>query len=79
MTALIEELSRKARNLAPEDRARLAEDLLASLEDGSESAAEVETAWESEIRRRVEAIDTGTANLIAADDVFLETRQIYRE
>ena len=79
MTALIEELSRKARNLAPEDRARLAEDLLASLEDGSESAAEVETAWESEIRRRVEEIDTGTANLISADDVFFETRQIYRE
>ena len=44
MTTLVEELSQKARALSPEDRARLAEDLLASLEDGSESASEVEAA-----------------------------------
>ena len=79
MTTLVEELSQKARTLSPEDRARLAEDLLASLEDGAESSEEVEAAWEHEIRRRVEEIKTGTAKLIAAEDVYAETRRIYQK
>ena len=79
MTTLVEELSQKARALGSEDRARLAEDLLASLEDGSESAAEVEAAWEHEIRRRVDEVKSGTAKLIPAEDVFAETRRIYRK
>ena len=79
MTTLVEELSQKARTLSPEDRALLAEDLLASLEDGSESAAEVEAAWEHEIKRRVEEVKSGTAKLIAAEDVYAETRRIYQK
>ena len=79
MTTLVEELSQKARALGSEDRARLAEDLLASLEDGPESAAEVEAAWEHEIRRRVDEVKSGTARLIPAEDVFAETRRIYRK
>ena len=79
MTTLVEELSQKARTLSPEDRARLAEDLLASLEDGSESAAEVEAAWEYEIRQRVEEVKSGTAKLIPAEDVYAETRRIYQK
>ena len=79
MTTLVEELSQKARTLSPEDRARLAEDLLASLEDESESAAEVEAAWEHEVRQRVEEVKTGTAKLIPAEDVYAETRRIYRK
>ena len=79
MTTLVEELSQKARTLSPEDRARLAEDLLASLEDGSESDSEVEAAWENEIRRRVEEVESGTAKLIPAEDVYAETRRIYQK
>ena len=79
MTTLVEELSQKARALGSEDRARLAEDLLASLEDGSESAAEVEAAWEHEIRRRVDEVKSGTAKLIPAEDVYAETRRIYQK
>jgi putative addiction module component (TIGR02574 family) len=79
MTTLVEELSQKARTLSPEDRARLAEDLLASLEDGSESSSEVEAAWEHEIRQRVEEVKIGTAKLIPAEDVYAETRRIYRK
>lgn len=40
---LVEELSERARALSPEDRALLAEDLLESLPEESES--EVEAAW----------------------------------
>lgn len=65
--------------LSPEDRARLAEDLLASLEDGSESASEVEAAWEHEIRQRVEEVKSGTAKLIPAEDVYAETHRIYQK
>ena len=80
MTTLVEELTQKARTLSPEDRARLAEDLLASLEDGgSESDSEVGSAWEQEIRHRVEDVKSGTANLISAEDVYAETRRIYRK
>ena len=79
MTTLVEELSQKARALGPEDRARLAEDLLASLEDGPESSAEVEAAWEHEILRRVEEVKSGTAKLVPAEDVYAETRRIYQK
>jgi len=77
MATLVEELTQKARALSPEDRARLAEDLLASLEDGSESDSELGSAWEREIRHRVEEVNSGTAKLISADDVYAETRRIY--
>ena len=79
MTTLVEELSQKARTLSPEDRARLAEDLLASLEDGSDSTEEVEADWDQEIRRRVEEVKNGTAKLIPAEDVYAETRRIYQK
>jgi putative addiction module component (TIGR02574 family) len=76
MNALIEELSLRARALPPEDRARLAEELLASLQDDPES--EADAAWDLEIFRRVEQVKGGTAKLIAAEDVHAEARRIYR-
>ncbi len=79
MTTLVEELSQKARTLSPEDRARLAEDLLASLEEASESVEAVEAAWEQEIRQRVQDVKSGTAKLVPAEDVFAETRRIYQK
>ena len=79
MTTRVEELSQKARALGPEDRARLAEDLLASLEDGPESSAVVEAAWEHEVRRRAEEVKSGTAKLVPAEDVCAETHRIYQK
>jgi putative addiction module component (TIGR02574 family) len=76
MSDLTEELVQRARTLPPEDRARLAEELLASLhEDGD---AEIEAAWDEEIRRRITEIDSGTAKLIPADEVFAEIRQMLK-
>ncbi|MDH3461946.1 MAG: addiction module protein [Burkholderiaceae bacterium] len=76
MNALIEELSIRARALPPEDRARLAEDLLASLQDESESDADA--AWDLEIQRRMEQVKNGTAKLVSAEDVHSEAQQIYK-
>ena len=79
MSTLVEELSAKARTLSPEDRARLAEDLLASLEPSPESSTAAEDAWEQEIARRVEEVNAGTAKLVPAQEVYAETRRLYRK
>jgi putative addiction module component (TIGR02574 family) len=76
MTTLVEELSQRARALSPEDRARLAEELLASLEEQVDPDSEA--AWELEIGRRVEEIKSGKAKLISAEEVFAETARIYK-
>jgi putative addiction module component (TIGR02574 family) len=76
MTTLVEELSQRARALSPEDRASLADELLASLDEQADPDAEA--AWEKEIGRRVEEIKSGNAKLIPADEVFAETARIYK-
>jgi len=72
MPDLVSELSQRARALAPEDRARLAEELLASLEGDLDS--DVEAAWGVEIQRRVAEIDSGAVKLVPADEVFARVR-----
>ena len=76
MTTLVEELSARAKSLPPEDRARLAEELLESLEESP--ASEVEAAWDQEIERRVAEIEAGTAKLTPAQDVHAEARRLLR-
>lgn len=75
MVKLIDELAEKARALAPEDRVRLAEELLATVQDTDD---EVEAAWDEEIRRRIAEIDAGTVRLIPAEEVFAEVRRMLR-
>ena len=64
----IEELRDKALRLGPEGRAYLARELLASLDDISES--EIEELWLQEAIRRDEELDNGTAQSHPADEVF---------
>ena len=75
MSTLIEELSQKARSLPPQERVRLAEELLATVQ---EIDTEVEAAWDEEIRRRIAEIENGTAKLIPAAEVFAEVRRLLR-
>jgi putative addiction module component (TIGR02574 family) len=77
MTTLVEELSQRVRALGAEDRARLADELLASLEGPAD--ADAQAAWEKEIARRVEEIKSGNSKLIPADEVFAETARIYKK
>ncbi|MDB9452550.1 addiction module protein [Dolichospermum circinale] len=57
--------------LPPLYRAMLAEHLLKSLD---EINPEVETAWETEIANRIQAIDEGQVALIPADEVLQRLR-----
>lgn len=76
MSTLVEELSARARALPAEDRARLAEELLDSLE--GEPDVEAEAAWEREIEHRVAEIESGAVTLIASEDVHAEARRLIR-
>ena len=75
MSSLIDELSRKAHALPPEERVRLAEELLSSVQDSDE---EVDAAWAEEIERRLEEVENGTAKLIPAEEVFAEIRSLLK-
>jgi putative addiction module component (TIGR02574 family) len=64
-----------AMKLTPEKKARLAEDLLASLDAPNQSG--IDAAWGEEAERRIDALDAGHTKPIPADDVFrdLERRK----
>ena len=76
MSTLVEELSARAKTLPAEDRARLAEELLESLQE--ESDGEDEAAWDREIERRITEIESGAVELIPAEDVHAEARRLIR-
>lgn len=75
MSTLVEELSRRALTLAPEERVRLAEQLLTTVQ---EVDADVEAAWDEEIKPRVAEIDAGAAKLTPAEEVFAEARRLIK-
>ena len=76
MSSAFAEIEQQARMLAPDERARLAEFLLESL--CNDSLQEIETAWRSEIEKRVAAFDRGEVKTFFAEDVFAEARRIGR-
>lgn len=69
-----EELEGQARELPREDRARLAEALIQSLDD----EAEVERAWEEEIRRRLGELRNGTVETIPVEEVLAELEDLVK-
>lgn len=75
MTDLVAELTERAKALSPEDRARLAEVLLASLDPSEE---EVDAAWDAEIRKRIADVENGSVRLIPGDEAFAQVRQALR-
>lgn len=75
MAASFKEIEQQAQALAAEDRAKLAETLLESLQA---PLSEIETAWAQEIEERVAAFDRGETQAYAAEDVFAEARRLAR-
>ena len=73
MSESLAELEQQARALSPDDRARLAEVLLESLQESPLS--EVQAAWNREIEERIAAYDRGDLQAFAAEDVFAEARR----
>jgi putative addiction module component (TIGR02574 family) len=70
MSSQLEAVQAQALQLAPEERAQLADRLLASLFEDSE----VEDAWTVEVERRIEEIESGRSKLIPAADAIARAR-----
>jgi len=66
MTREADELLKKALTLPPGDRAAMAGSLIDSLDETDEAVAE---AWNKEIARRVEELESGKAKTVPWDEV----------
>jgi len=75
MTASFNEIEQQAKALAAEDRAKLAETLLESLQA---PLSEIEAAWAQEIEERIAEFDRGETQAYAAENVFAEARRLTR-
>ena len=67
-----EQVESEALKLKPEARAELAQKLLKSLEDLSDE--EIEGLWVKEAVRRDAELDSGSATMRDAEDVFKDAR-----
>jgi len=70
MSDQLEIVEAQALKLSPEERARLADRLVASLFNDQE----IEDSWAAEVERRVEEIESGRATLIPAADSIARAR-----
>ena len=70
MSSQLEIVEAEALKLSPEERAQLADRLLASL---SEDSA-VEEAWAAEVERRIAAIESGRTQLVPASEAIARAR-----
>ena len=78
MTLSMEQLEAEVLELSPSERRRLMQVISASLEDDTEDAAEVESAWAEEIRIRVEDYRAGRVQTVPSDEVFARLREQLR-
>ncbi len=74
MAHSLAEIENDALRLPPEDRARLAVDLLASLEASGESLEEIEKLWLAEAERRFQELRDGVVQGIPAGEVIAQLR-----
>ena len=70
MSSRLKNVEVEALKLSPEERAELADRLLASL---SEDSA-VEEAWGAEVERRLAAIESGRTQLVPAAEAIARAR-----
>jgi putative addiction module component (TIGR02574 family) len=70
MSNQVEVLEAQAMKLTAEERARLADRLIASLTEN----AEIEEAWAAEVERRIAEIEAGRAPVVPAADVIARAR-----
>ena len=76
MPHTLAEIGQQARDLPAQERARLALTLIQSLEPADDG--DVDEAWRIEVEARWNAIERGTAETIAAPEVFAEIRRALR-
>ncbi|MDF9826804.1 putative addiction module component (TIGR02574 family) [Ereboglobus sp. PH5-10] len=68
----VAEIKAEIARLTPTEKAELALELFAGVDEGRPLSAEIEHAWGEEIARRAEAVRNGTAGGVDADAVFAE-------
>jgi putative addiction module component (TIGR02574 family) len=71
----LKDLLEQACALSAEDRAKLIESLLESL---NSPLSEIEKAWAEEIEQRIAAFDRGEISAYSVEDVFADARRISR-
>jgi putative addiction module component (TIGR02574 family) len=70
MSSQVEVLEAEAMKLTVEERARLADRLIASLSED----AQIEEAWAVEVERRIAEIEAGRATVIPAAEAIARAR-----
>lgn len=70
MARPLKEIEQELMNLSPEDRARLAHELIVSLDKDGQTEEGVEAAWLEEVKRRDAEIERGEVRAIPADEAL---------
>ena len=70
----VEEIAAQGRTLRPEERVRLMDPPLESLDEPATQS--IERAWAAEIKRRVLAHDRGEGELFGAEEVMAEAEKL---
>ncbi len=76
MSVLLDKMTNAVLSLPKNDRAKLAHELIVSLDDQIDS--DVNNAWEKEINRRVKEIKEGTAKGRPAEQILAEIKAKYQ-
>lgn len=70
----VAELAERGKALAPEDRSRLVDILLESLQE--DPLADVEATWDEEVERRLAAYDRGEIHAVEGEVVLAKARRL---
>lgn len=74
MADTVAELVQRGRALPPEERARLVDQLLETLNEPA--ARELDAAWDAEIDKRLAEYDSGAVAAIDAEEVFAKAARL---
>ena len=76
MKATFEQVFNDARGLCPEERWKLVASLIQELDPGEDLPdAQIEKAWDEEVSRRLQDIDSGKVKAVPAEEVFARVRR----
>jgi putative addiction module component (TIGR02574 family) len=70
------DLAQRGKQLPPEERERLVDALLESLNEPA--SAQLDAAWSAEIQRRLAAYDRGEVVALSAEEVYAKARAVAR-
>jgi putative addiction module component (TIGR02574 family) len=76
MSDRVAELAKRGKALAPEDRSRLVDMLLESLNE--QSLSEIEAAWDEEVEKRLAAYHRGDVQSVEGEEVLAKARALAR-